>query len=151
MTDRSYEGRADDPYARDPYAREEPRVGEPSLSQLFSELAREASTLVRKEVQLARTEMSEKTSQVTSGITSMAGGGAVLFLGAFFLAFAAMIGLAYVMPDWAAALAVGVALAIVGGIMLAVARRNLAARNLKPQRTVETLREDARWAKEQVR
>ena len=42
----------------------EPRKDDKSLGELFSELSRDTAELVRKEVQLARTEMTARASKV---------------------------------------------------------------------------------------
>ena len=52
-----------------------------SLGELFSELAQDTSTLVRKEVQLAKTEMSQKASRVGKDVGFLAVGGAVAYAG----------------------------------------------------------------------
>jgi xanthine/uracil permease len=122
---------------------------------LFSNLWREMSTLVHDEVALAKAEMSEKASQVGSGVAAMAAGGAVLFAGFIVLLFAAVAALALVLPEeqaaWLSPLIVGAVVMIVGFIVLAGGRRELKARNLAPERTIESVRRDARLAKEHVR
>ena len=55
------------------------------------------------------------------------------------------------LPAWAAALAVGGALLLAGLGLVLKGRHDMAARGLLPQRTLKTLREDAAWAKEQMR
>ena len=47
------------------------------LTGLLTELAQETTTLVRKEVELAKAEVSEKVSQATTGAVSLATGGSV--------------------------------------------------------------------------
>ena len=59
--------------------------------------------------------------------------------------------LALVLPPWAAALVVGGVATLAGLAAVLVGRRELAARNLVPHRTLQTLRDDAQWAKEQMR
>ena len=135
----------------DPRARADDR----SLMGLFSDLWREMSTLIHDELALAKAEMSEKASQVGSGVAAIAAGGAVLFAGFIVLLFAAVAGLALVLPPeqaaWLSPLIVGAVVMIIGFIILAGGRRELKARNLAPQRTIESVRRDARLAKEHVR
>ena len=54
-----------------------------SLGELFSELAQETSTLVRQEVQLAKTEMGQKASRVGKDVGFLAAGGAVAYAGSW--------------------------------------------------------------------
>ena len=69
------------------------------LGELFSELARETSTLVRQEVALAKAEIAQKTSQVGKNIGFLVVGGAVAYAAFLALMAAAIIGLAHVMPS----------------------------------------------------
>ncbi|WP_207481501.1 phage holin family protein [Arenibaculum pallidiluteum] len=132
--------------------RPEPRTtgGERPLTQLLSDLATETTTLVRKEVELARAEVSEKVGQATAGAVSLAAGGLVAFAGLIFLLLAAVYGLTRVVPDWAAALIVGAVVTLVGVVMLLVGKRKLSATSFEPRRTIETLKDDKRWAESQL-
>jgi xanthine/uracil permease len=129
---------------------QQPRT-ERSLGDLFSELTQETRTLVRQEVQLAKTELSEKVNQVQHGATSLAVGGLVAYAGLLFLLAAAVIGLAQVVEWWLAALVVGVIVTAIGLALVAKGRENLKAKNLTLNRTTESLQEDKRWAKAQMR
>lgn len=127
-----------------------PNTADRPLSALLSELATETTTLVRKEVELARAEVTEKVNQATAGAVSLAAGGLVTFAGVLFLLLALTYGLANWMPMWLSALIVGAVVAVIGGIMILVGRKKLTKRNLQPNRTLETLREDKDWAKSQL-
>lgn len=123
-----------------------------SLGELFADLARESSTLLRQEVQLAKTELSQKASQVGRDVASLAIGGLVAYAGLLAILAAVIIGLAAAgLPWWLAALLVGI---VVIGIGYGLIQRGLTAlkrEDLAPRQTIESLQEDARWAKEQVR
>jgi hypothetical protein len=125
------------------------------LISLFSDLWRETSTLVHDEVELARTELSEKVSQVSSGVTEIAIAGGILFAGLLILLFAASNALTQVLPPelapWLAPLIVGAVVVLIGLIALARGRSNLAAENLKPGRTLESLRRDRELVKEHIK
>jgi hypothetical protein len=129
--------------------------GERSLTGLFADLWRETSTLLRDEVALAKAELNEKVSQLRSGIAAVSAGGAILFAGFVVLLFAAVAGLAMVLPPehaaWLSPLIVGAVVMLVGFVVLASGRRALDAESLKPARTLESIRRDARLAKEHVR
>ncbi|MEZ4601095.1 MAG: phage holin family protein [Syntrophotaleaceae bacterium] len=122
-----------------------------SLANLFSELSREMTSLVRHEVALAKSEMSEKAHQAKTGITSLAVGGMVVFASIIVLLFSAVYALAQVLEPWLAALIVGLIVLVIGVIMLQKGRSNLKARNLVPQRTMDTMREDKSFAKHHIR
>jgi hypothetical protein len=123
-----------------------------SLGELFGELAREMSTLVSQEVQLARTEITEKASRVGKDIGLLLAGGAVAYAG-FLAIMAAVIMLlaANGLPMWVSALLVGL---VIGGVGYVLVQRGLGAlkrEDLTPRQSIESIREDAQWAKEQIR
>jgi hypothetical protein len=123
---------------------------ERSLGQLFAELTEESRTLVRQEIQLAKAELSEKVAGVGTDIGSMVGGVAVLYAGFLVLLAALVIGLAHVIgAGWAALLVAVVALAA-GGWLVSRGLNDIRSRNLKPEKTVASLKETKQWAKEQV-
>ena len=120
------------------------------LTTLLGELAGETSALIRKEMELAKAEMSEKVSQMATGATSIAVGGAVAYAGLLFLLLAATYGLAEFLAPWLSALIVGALVAVIGLVMLSSGRSKLKAANLEPSRTIETIKDDGRWARAQM-
>jgi xanthine/uracil permease len=124
---------------------------ERSLGDLFAELARETSTLVRQEVQLAKAELTQSASEAGRGIASLVAGGAIAYAGFLFLLLAVVLGLWDAgLEPWLAALIVGLVVVAIGAILVQRARESLKPANLAPRRTVETLKEDQEWAKEQI-
>ena len=122
-----------------------------SLGELFAELAQETGTLVRQEVELARVELSQKASGAARNVASLVVGGAVAYAGFLAIVAAVIVALADAgLPWWLSALLVGVVVAGVGYLLVARARSALQRADLAPRRTVETLKEDREWAKEQV-
>ncbi len=122
-----------------------------SLGELFAELAQETGTLVRQEVELARVELGQKASRLGRDIAALAIGGAVAYAGVLALVAAAILALGEAgLPWWLSALIVGIVVAGVGYALVARARTALKAADLAPRQTVETLKEDREWAKEQI-
>ena len=132
-----------------------PPTQERSLLSLFSDLWRETTTLVHEEAELAKAELSEKVSQVTTGAGEIAAGGAILFAGFIVLLLAAVGALELMLPTehsiWIAPLIVGLVVMIVGYIALARGKKQMQAESLAPQRTLESLKRDARLAKEHLK
>ncbi|MDQ3704016.1 MAG: phage holin family protein [Chloroflexota bacterium] len=123
-----------------------------SLGELFADLAKESSVLVRQEVALAKAEMTQKAGQVGKDIGFLAVGGLVLYAGLLAIIAAIIIVLGTIgVPWWLAALVVGVIVAGVGYFLVQRGLQALKRENLAPKQTIETLKEDAEWAKEQVR
>jgi uncharacterized membrane protein len=107
--------------------------------------------LVRQEIQLARVEMSDKISRVTTNVISVAAGGFVAYLGGLALVAALILAIRDLANISLAvsALIVGAVLAIIGYVMLQKGMKELKRVDLAPRRTVETLKDDVQWAKEQ--
>jgi len=124
---------------------------ERSLGELFAELAQDTSTLVRKEVQLAKTEMSQKASRVGKDVGFLAAGGAVAYAGLLAVLAGVIVLLGQVIPMWLSALLVGLVVAGVGYFLVRRGLDALKREDLAPRQTIETLKEDQQWAKDQTR
>ena len=122
-----------------------------SIGELFGQLSQDMTLLVRQEIQLARTEMSEKLSRFTTNLVSVLSGGFVAYLGGLALVAALILAIRDLANISLAlsALIVGAVLAIVGYVMLQKGVKELKRVDLAPRRTVETLKDDVQWAKEQ--
>jgi uncharacterized membrane protein YqjE len=134
------------------------RQQERSIGELFGQLTQDMTLLVRQEVQLARTEMTEKLSKITTNLISVGAGGFVAYLGGLALMAALILAirdLANISLAWSA-LIVGAILAIVGYVMMQKGLKELKATELAPRRSVEnikddvqSIKDDVQWAKEQ--
>ena len=122
-----------------------------SIGELFGQLSQDMTLLLRQELQLARVEMSEKISQLTGNLVSVVAGGFVAYVGALALVAALILGLNQVagISPWVSALIVGAIFAVAGYVMLNRGLKELKRVDLSPRRTVETLKDDVQWAKEQ--
>jgi O-antigen ligase len=101
------------------------------------------TALFRNELALAKAEFAKAASNVKLGVAGMAVGAAVLLAGALSLVAAAILGLAEVMEPWLAALVVGVALGVIGFVMLQSAKKKFEPSALSMERTQTSLRRDA--------
>lgn len=122
----------------------------PSLGTLFTELARDTGTLVRKEVELATVEMTAKARTAGRQAGLVAAGAAVALLGALALMAALILGLGTLVPMWASALLVGLVVTGVGGALVAGGLRAFKAIDPVPRQTIQTLEEDKQWIKKEV-
>jgi uncharacterized membrane protein YqjE len=112
-------------------------------------MTRDVTTLFRKEIELAKLEAREEVARVGRGAGMFAGAGLAAWLALLFLS----LGLAWLLDqamNTALAFAiVGVLWALVGAVLALRGKREM--KNVKPlPETVETLKEDARWAKQQT-
>jgi hypothetical protein len=124
---------------------------ERSIGELFGELSQDMAMLVRQEAQLAKTEMQQKLSKVTTDFVALATGGVVALIGG--LAITAALILLLIDPvglePWLAALVVGAVFGILGWVMVQKGVTNLKRTDPTPRRTVESIKDDIQWAKEQ--
>ena len=119
-----------------------------SLGELFGDLAQNTGTLVRQEVELAKTEMTQKATRVGKDIGFLLAGGAVAYAGFLAILAAIAIGLGQLgVPWWIAALLVGLVVAGIGGFLVMRGLSALRQETAVPQQTIDTLKEDAEWAK----
>jgi xanthine/uracil permease len=131
---------------------------ERSIGQLLKELRDETTTLLRQEVDLAKTEMSEKALRTGRNLGSLAMGGGVAFLGALALLAAVIYGLTSVFNQfmsvgvavWLAPLIVGLVLAAIGYSLVQKALATLRQESLTPQKTTQTLQENKEWLKSKM-
>jgi uncharacterized membrane protein YqjE len=121
------------------------------LGDLFGDLASEMSNLVRQEVALARVEISQKAKYAGRNIGYLVVGGAVAYAALLAVLAAVIMLLDKVMPAWGAALLVGVVVAAIGWLLVGKAMSALQQMEVTPRETVETLKEDAAWMKQQIK
>lgn len=114
----------------------------PSTGSLLRDLMHEVPALLGKEMALARAEMRENLEEARRGMTAVSGGAVVLAGGYFVLLFAAVYALSNVLEPWLAALIVGAVAATVGYMMLSAGMRRMSSQGLRPDRTINSLRED---------
>jgi len=131
----------------------QPKREAPSLGDLFADLSRQMTTLVRQEINLATTEMTHKATRVGKDIGFLAVGGAVAYAGLLAIIAAAIFALVDVF-HWASsvsALIVGLVVAVIGYVLVKRGMDALTREDLAPRQTIDTIKENAEWAKEQTR
>ncbi|MFL6600377.1 MAG: phage holin family protein [Steroidobacteraceae bacterium] len=109
---------------------------------LLRRLSRELSTLFRQELALASAEISRSVTALLVSLVSVVSGGAVLYAGFLVLLVACVCGLAYVLPLWLAALTVGIAVVLIGCVLVVMGRNKLKSADLLPTRSPQSLRRD---------
>ncbi len=124
-----------------------------SLGELFAELSTESSKLVHQEVQLAKTEMSHKATEVGKDMGFLVAGGAVLYAGllATIAGIILVLGELDIIPLWLSALLVGLVVAAIGYYLVQKGLKALKQVKPVPEQTIQTLKEDKEWAKDQTK
>jgi MFS family permease len=149
-------GAAPPPGAAPPSAAAPPMMppspnGERGTAPLLRSIAADISTLVTKQVELAKQEIGEMV-----GTRAKAFGvfGAAAVIGLFVIGFLGMAGaeaLDLVLPRWAAMLIMAGVFAVLAAVAIVLARGWLRSGASKPELTKESLKEDVRWAKQQLK
>ena len=130
----------------------EPATTEPSLGELFKRLTTDTTELIRAEMTLAKVEMREIGANAGRDASKIGMASGLALIGALALATFVIIGLGDLIDSYAfAALLVGGVLFAVGGYLARSAIDDIKRRGLKPEKTMQTLRDDASWAKEEAR
>ena len=130
---------------------EEPRVRSGrSVAALLSDLAGETSTLVRQEIALLKAELGGKLTRMGVGAAALAAGAVIAFSGWLALLAAAILGLSHVLAPWLSALIIGVVVIALGAGLALFGKSRLKADALVPHRTLNSLREDEAWIRDQV-
>jgi uncharacterized membrane protein YqjE len=118
------------------------------IGELLKQLSEETTTLVKRELDLAKAEVAEKGQQAGKG-AGMLGGASLMGLLALgsFTAFLIML-LDGAVPNWAAALIVAAVYAVVAGVLALQGRNKLKeATPPVPEQAVDSVKEDVQWAK----
>lgn len=123
---------------------------ERSLGELLAELSHETGVLVRKEVELATTEMTAKARTAGTHVAVIATGGALAHAALLVLLAAVVIGLTQLgLTAWLAAGIVAIVVAVVGFVLIQMGVTRLRDTRMLPVHTVQSLKEDAKWTTRQ--
>lgn len=144
-----YDAPANNSLQRDRLA--EPVREEPSIAQLLSNLVADAQTLFRKELDLARTEVTTELNKARDGAIALGIGAGILAIGGLLLILMVvhvLIDVAGLAP-WVAYLIVGGLLTIIGGIALYMGLQRVRQIDPVPHETIDSVRKDVEWLKEQ--
>jgi Flp pilus assembly protein TadB len=122
------------------------RADDRTLGELFAELSRETTELIRKEMQLATTEMTAKVRTGAAQAGMIGVGGALMYAGLLVvMAAAVLLLIALGLPPWLAALIIAAAALGIGYLLTARGRARLRTTSFVPTQTIETLKENTTW------
>ncbi|MGI5167552.1 phage holin family protein [Spirillospora sp. CA-253888] len=136
-----------DPYAPHRGAQQE----DPSLGDLLGAVTADLQKLFRQEIELAKVELRAEAVKSGKAAGMLGGAGFAAYMVLLLVSLAVVFGLANVMDAGWAALLVAVVWAVVGAVLYTRGRARMRAVSPVPEQTVETLREDAEWARHPTR
>ena len=123
-------------------------VTQRSVGELIGEVTSDLSKLLNQELALAKLEMTNEAKKAGKTAGAFGGAGAAGYFAVLFASLTLMFALAAWFDSFTwAALVVTVLWAIVGAVLFMKAKKTAAQLNPKPEMTVQTLKEDAQWAK----
>jgi uncharacterized membrane protein YqjE len=118
-----------------------------SIVEIVGDISADMTTLVRQELDLAKTEAKQEVARVGKGAGMFAGAA----LAGFFTLFFVSLALTYLLDNWMpvelAALIVALLWAIAAAVLAVTGRKNVKAAAPPMETTKQTLKEDAQWAK----
>jgi len=120
-----------------------------SLGQIVGDVATDLSTLVRQELDLAKTEVKQEAGRAGKGAGLLAGAGVAGQLMLVFLSLCLMFLLDNWMPLEVAALITAVVWLVVAAVLGSMGRKALRETNPALPETQRSLKEDAQWARAQ--
>ena len=122
-----------------------------SLGRRVRDIIGNARGIIRSEVQLAKAEIKEelRSAARVAAFYAAAGICAVFALG--FILWAGVYGLLHLVPLWLAALIVGLAMAVIGGIAFYMAKKEVRRLSFKADQAIAAAKEKVRWAKNRSR
>lgn len=127
----------------------EPIRGERSMSDVLKDIIANVQEMVRSEMRLAKAELREEAGRTANSAKLIGIGAGLALLAAGFVLVSVAQLLALVMPAWLATLMVGAVLGVAGLVMLSKGRAAFTVP--KPQKTIENVKENVEWMKNQTR
>jgi len=130
------------------YAYRDPRTDR-SIADVLRDIFANVQEMIRAEIRLARAEIREETGKTLISAQTMAVGGVLGLFALGFVLVAITQALATVMPNWAASLAMGVVLGLIGVALLMTGKKHLHVPT--PNKTIDNVKENVEWMKNQTK
>ena len=116
-----------------------------STPEILEDIAGNIQEIVRSEIRLATIEMRQKLAEAATGGIALAAGALTALYALGFLLVAVYHALAYAVWPWLAAAIIALALGLGAGAMIAEGRKRFRQFDPKPEKTLESVREDIAW------
>jgi hypothetical protein len=128
-----------------------PRGEDGSVGELLSDVTQDVETLFQQEMELAKAEIREEATKAGKSAGMLGGAGFAGYMVAVLASLAAVFALDNAMDlGWAALIITGV-WAVIGAVLFVMGRSRMKRVSPKPEQTMETLKEDAQWARHPTR
>src|SRR5688500_1655551 len=121
-----------------------------SISSVLHDIVSNVQDIVRSELRLARTELTDELAKARKGAVLLGVGTLLLSCSVLFVLVAAVYALSLVLPAWAAALVVAVGVGAIAAFCVGVGIKKLKSMRAVPK-TTASLKENAEWARQLTR
>jgi len=143
-------GRAEEPIAVRPTSGTDEHSGG-TVAGLLQEIVGNIQGIIRSEVRLAKAEVTEDASTMGKAAGMLVAGAVLGIYALGILLLFVIYALEGPVPDWAAALIVGLVVAAVAGILVKIGLDRVKSVNPAPDKTIDSVKEDIQWVKQQTR
>jgi uncharacterized membrane protein YqjE len=116
-----------------------------TATEVLQNIVANVGDIIRSEVQLAKAEMKEEANKAAKGAAMLAAGSVLGLFGLGFVLWSIAFGLTFWMPVWAASLILGMVLLAAAGAATTVGLKRIRRVHAKPERTIESVKEDVQW------
>ena len=126
--------------------------GERPVSEVLKDIFGNVQEIVRSEVRLAKTELREEVAKSKHAAMWFGVGALSALFAVAFLLVTIFFALRYMVPEWASALLIAIALAVLCAIAFSVGTSHLKTmRQIRSSASATQLKENVEWAKQQVK
>jgi uncharacterized membrane protein YqjE len=122
-----------------------------TVPEVLQDIVGNIQEIIRSELRLAKAEVKLEAAKAKSPVIMSVAGGALGLYALGFLLLTAMLAMATVMTMWMAALIIGAVLAVVSLALIGAAKARFKHVNAVPERTIESIKENVQWTKDQSR
>ncbi|MGA8027025.1 MAG: phage holin family protein [Bryobacteraceae bacterium] len=122
-----------------------------SIVDVLEDILANVQTIVRSEVRLAKTEITEEATKAGRAAGMMAGGVVAALFTVWLLLLTIVFALATVIPMWSAALLVFLLMAALTALLLIAGKKRFKTVHAKPEKTIESVKENVEWVKNQTK
>jgi uncharacterized membrane protein len=122
-----------------------------SIADVFQDILANVQAIIRSELRLAKTEVTEEVTKAGRAAGIMAGGLVTALFTTWLLLLTILFALATVMPMWGAALLLFIVMAVGTAVLLTVGKKRFKTVHATPEKTIETMKENVEWVKSQTK
>jgi uncharacterized membrane protein YqjE len=122
-----------------------------SIADVLQDILTNVQAIIRSEVRLAKTEVTEEATRAGRAAGVAAAGVVTGLFTTWLLLLTSLFALATVIPMWGAALLLFVTMAVVTAVLLAIGKKRFKTVQVTPDKTIETMKENVEWAKSQTK